>query len=201
MAFLSVEKVKKIGLKSVGNNVLISDKAVFYRPERIIIGNNVRIDDFCVIANNVILHNYIHIAIFACLLSDENSVIEMENFSGVAYQSLLLTNTDDYSGNFMTNPTITKKFRFIYSASIHVGCHGLVGTGTTILPGANIGEGASIGAKSLLTKPAEPWKIYSGIPAKPIRDRRKRILELEEKFILEVRDNKEENVNVEQRTD
>lgn len=85
--FLTNDEILKIGLKSVGENVLISDKAVFYRPERIVIGNNVRIDDFCVLANNIILHDYIHIAMGSYLLSGPNSLIEMDDFSGLAYRN------------------------------------------------------------------------------------------------------------------
>lgn len=186
MAFLKKEEIELIGFKSVGNNVLISDKAVFYRPERIIIGNNVRIDDFCVLANNIILHDFIHIAIFSSLLSNPNSIIEMEDFSGVAYQSLIISSTDDYTGLYMTNPMIPSKYRKITVKSVRIGKHGLVGTGVTVLPGADIGEGASIGAKSLLVKPAEPWTIYAGVPAKPIKERKKNILELERIFRSEL---------------
>ena len=41
--FLSKEEIQKIGFKSVGENVLISDKASIYSPHLIEIGNNVRI--------------------------------------------------------------------------------------------------------------------------------------------------------------
>jgi len=183
--FLTKEQIQKIGFKSVGDNVLISDKATFYRPERISIGNNVRIDDYCVLANNIMLHNNIHIALYACLLSGPNSVIEMEDFSGVAFRSLVLTNSDDYSGIAMTNPTIPDKYRMVTEKPIKIGKHCVIGTGSTILPGANIAEGTSVGAMSLVMKPTKPWKIYFGIPARPIADREKKILELEKEYFKE----------------
>ena len=184
--FLTKKQIKNIGFKSVGENVLISDKATFYRPERISIGNNVRIDDFCVLANNITIHNNVHIALYACLLSGSNSAIEMEDFSGVAFRSLILTNSDDYSGLAMTNPTIPDKYRKVIEKSIKIGRHCVIGTGSTILPGANIADGTSVGAMSLVMKPTKPWKVYFGIPARPIAEREKKILELEQEYLKEL---------------
>lgn len=186
--FLTKKQIKNIGFKSVGENVLISDKATFYRPERISIGNNVRIDDFCVLANNITIHNNVHIALYACLLSGSNSVIEMEDFSGVAFRSLILTNSDDYSGLAMTNPTIPDKYRKVIEKSIKIGRHCVIGTGSTILPGANIADGTSVGAMSLVMKPTKPWKVYFGIPARPIAEREKKILELEQEYLKELKE-------------
>lgn len=50
MAILTREEVEQMGFASVGENVFISTKASFYGVSKIHIGNNVRIDDFCVIS-------------------------------------------------------------------------------------------------------------------------------------------------------
>ena len=49
MGVLSRLQLEDIGFKSVGKNVLISDKASIYGAGNISIGNNVRIDDFVVL--------------------------------------------------------------------------------------------------------------------------------------------------------
>lgn len=46
-----------------------------------------------------------------------------------------------------------------------------IGYGSTILSGVKIGDGAIIGAMSLVTKNVEPYTIVGGNPAKPIRKR------------------------------
>lgn len=183
--YLSEEQIKKIGFKSFGTNLKISDKAVFYRPERIELGHNVQIDDFCIIANNVKIHNYVHIAAGAYLLSGPNSCIELEDYTGVAFRSLLLTNTDDYYGGYMTNPTIPAKYRNITEKSIILRKHALVGTGSTVLPGVEIAEGTTIGAMSLVIKSTKPWKMYFGTPARSISDRNKNVLTLEQQMLEE----------------
>jgi len=48
-----------------------------------------------------------------------------------------------------------------------------VGTNVVIMPGVTLAEGCVIGANSLVTKDTEPWTIYMGSPAKPIKKRRK----------------------------
>ena len=50
MGFLNQEQLLNIGFFSFGNNVLISDKVSIYNPSKIKIGNNVRIDDYCVLS-------------------------------------------------------------------------------------------------------------------------------------------------------
>jgi dTDP-4-amino-4,6-dideoxy-D-glucose acyltransferase len=44
------------------------------------------------------------------------------------------------------------------------------------MPGVKLGEGAILGANSLATKDLEPWTIYVGSPAKPVKIRKKDII-------------------------
>ncbi|MBN1304191.1 MAG: 2,3,4,5-tetrahydropyridine-2,6-dicarboxylate N-acetyltransferase, partial [Anaerolineales bacterium] len=40
-----------------------------------------------------------------------------------------------------------------------------IGTGSVILPGITIGEGAVVGANSVVTKNVEPYTVVGGVPA------------------------------------
>ncbi|MBQ8255613.1 MAG: acyltransferase [Alphaproteobacteria bacterium] len=185
MAFLTEEQIKEIGFKSYGKNLKISDKAVFYRPERISLGNNVQIDDFCTVGNHVEIHNNVHLSVYCSVLSTDGALITFEDFSGLAPRCTVFVNTDDYSGQYMTNATIPLKFVKHEPKSITIGRHSIVGAGSMVFPGANIAEGTSVGAMSLVMKPTLPWKVYFGIPARPIMDRSKHILELEQQYLEE----------------
>ena len=44
-------------------------------------------------------------------------------------------------------------------------------TGAIVLPGVTIGEGAVVGAGSVVTKDVEPWTVVGGNPAKFIKKR------------------------------
>ena len=46
----------------------------------------------------------------------------------------------------------------------------------TILPGVTIGRGAVVACNSVVTKDIEPFAIVAGIPAKPIGQRRSKLL-------------------------
>jgi len=45
-----------------------------------------------------------------------------------------------------------------------------IGTGAVILPDITIGEGAVVGANSVVTKDVNPYTIVGGVPAKIIKD-------------------------------
>ena len=64
MPFLSQEQIASMGFKSLGKNVRISDKASIYNTDQIEIGDNSRIDDFCVISGKVSIGRNVHIAVF-----------------------------------------------------------------------------------------------------------------------------------------
>jgi len=67
MAFLDRKEIESIGFKSVGENVLISDKVSFYNPESMSIGSNVRIDDFFMLSGTITIGNHIHISAYNAL--------------------------------------------------------------------------------------------------------------------------------------
>lgn len=57
-----------------------------------------------------------------------------------------------------------------------------IGANCTIMPGVIIGEGAVVGANSLVNKNLEPWSIYVGSPCKKISVREKPTEEMEIKL-------------------
>ena len=58
------------------------------------------------------------------------------------------------------------------AASITVGDYAWIGARTTVLAGACIGEGAVIGANSVVTGDIPPWSVAVGSPARVIKDRK-----------------------------
>ena len=181
-SFLSREELMEIGFKSIGENVLLSRKASIYGPENIEIGNNVRIDDFCILTGKIKLGSYIHIAAYSALFGGEEGII-MEDFSGLSSRVSVYAISDDYSGESLTNPMIPTKYKNLNTGKVVLRKHVIVGSASVILPGVEIKEGTAVGALSLVTKSLDEWSIYVGIPAKKINNRSKRILELEKEFL------------------
>ena len=180
-SFLSLEELEKIPFKSIGKNVLISRHASIYSPERISIGINVRVDDFCILSGNIVLGNNIHIAAYSALYGGQSG-IQIDDFSNISSRVCIYAISDDYSGYTMTNPTIPEKYKHIQDEPVYLGKHVIVGSGCTILPGVILAEGAALGAMSLCKKSVDAWTIYAGIPARKIKQRRKELLDLEKEF-------------------
>lgn len=182
MAYLTEFELKGMGFKRLGKNVKISDKASIYNADQIEIGDNSRIDDFCVISGKIRIGKYVHIAPF-CLLAGGVEGIIMEDFSGLAYQVQVFSQSDDYTGKTLTNPTVPEIYKKETKKAIRIGRHVIVGAGSMVFPGVTLAEGCSVGAMTLVNKSTEPWGIYVGNPAKRVKERKKDLLELELKFL------------------
>lgn len=181
-SFYSKEELNNIGFKKIGENVLISKKTSIYSPEKMEIGDNVRIDDFVMITGSIVIGNNVHIAAYAALFSGEKT-IELKDYVGVSSRVTIYSQTDDYSGEVLTNPTIPDEYKNVIKQDVTLEKHSIVGSSSVILPGAHIGEGTAIGSMSLINKPLEDWSIYVGIPCKKIADRSKKLLECEKNYI------------------
>lgn len=188
MAFYTQQQLNSLGFKSVGINVLVSDKASIYNHHLIEIGDNSRIDDFCVISGKVFIGKNVHIAVF-CNVAGGEMGVTFEDFSGLAYGCHVFTQSDDYSGETLTNPTVPDIYKKEFKAAVCLGRHSIVGTSSTIMPGVNLGEGTAIGAMSMVTHSTDPWGIYFGIPARKIKNRKTNLLELEKKYLSLKEDN------------
>lgn len=182
MSFLTEEELKKLGFNYIGKNVKISNRASIYNPKLISIGDNSRIDDFCVLSGKINIGKNVHIAVMCNLAGGEKGIF-MEDFSGLAYNCQVFTQSDDYTGRTLTNPTIPDEFKKELKKEIIIEKHVIVGTSSIIFPGVKLREGSSVGAMTMVTKSTEPWKMYFGIPAKIIKDRKKDLLELEKKYL------------------
>ncbi|WP_084684888.1 acyltransferase [Methylohalobius crimeensis] len=180
MVWLTRKQLKSMGFASLGEHVLISDKASIYGAESISIGNHVRIDDFCVLSagdGGIHLGNYIHIAVFSSLIGQGKIVLE--NFCGLSSRVSIYSSNDDYSGVALTNPMVPDAFKAVTHGSVVLEKHVIIGSGSIVLPNVRLGIGCAIGALTLVTRDCEPFGVYWGVPAKRVRERKRGMLELE----------------------
>jgi acetyltransferase-like isoleucine patch superfamily enzyme len=186
--YCTEEELARVGFKVYGKNVKIAKNSAIIGVENIVIGDHVRIDGFCnIIATGegyLHLGSYIHIGSF-CHLSAVQGIV-MEDFAGLSQHSIIYSNNDDYSGNYLTGPTVPQKYTGGTSGEVRLKRHVVVGSGCVILPGVTIGEGSSVGALSLINKNLDAWGVYAGSPAKYIKARSKRVLELEKQLLAEI---------------
>ena len=87
--------------------------------------------------------------------------IEIGPSAVVSQQAYLCTGTHD-----------RRDPRFgLITKPIVVGAGAWVGLGALVMPGVTVGEGAVVGARSVLTRDAQPWTVYAGQPARAIGPR------------------------------
>ena len=175
-SYYSPEELAALGLASYGEDVRVSRYAHLYGAETIRLGNHVRIDDFCILSGRITIGNYFHLAAGSLLYGGEAG-ITFDDYTTASSRCAIYALSDDYTGAFMTNPTVPEDFTNVRQAPVHIGRHVVLGTGTTVLPGIDIAEGCAAGAMTLFTQSTEPWGIYYGIPARRQKERRQDLLE------------------------
>lgn len=184
MGFLTIQQLNEMGFAALGSDVLISDKASVYGAQRIKIGNNVRIDDFCVLSageGGIEIGNYVHIAVFSLLIGAGKIIVS--DFAGISSRVSIYSSNDDYSGRFLTNPTVPTEYTNVTHADVTLGPHVIIGSGSVVLPGVTLYEGVAVGSLSLVTKDCDAFGVYIGAPAKRIKNRKRDLLALESNLL------------------
>jgi acetyltransferase-like isoleucine patch superfamily enzyme len=179
-SFFSAHELTQIGLRSYGKNVLISRKASFYSPSKIILGNHVRIDDFCILSGHITIGSHVHISAFSALYGRYG--IKMEDYTGLSPRCLIFSAMDDFSGEYLIGPMVDKNKTHVSGGKVHIKKYSQIGAGSILFPNIIIEEGVVVGALSMVNYNLEAWKIYAGIPVRIIKNRENKLLLLDDKL-------------------
>ena len=185
MALFDRVALERMGFATLGENVFISDRASIYNCANISLGNNVRIDDFCVLSageGGINIGNYVHIAVYSSLIGVGK--ITLSDFCNISSRVAIYSSSDDFSGNWMTNPMVSSEYTNVVHADVSIGRHAIIGTGSVVLPDVIIEDGVAVGALSLVKKRCETFGVYVGTPARKVAERNQDLLQLEHEFLL-----------------
>jgi galactoside O-acetyltransferase len=169
---------------AIGSNVTIYPLARIIGPENISIGSNVVIDDFVFIGRHRSMSIGSHCHIAAHTLIAGGGDFSMDDFSNISGGCRIYTGSDDFSGQYLMGPTVPDDYRHITRMPVHIGRHAILGTNSVVLPGVTIGEGAAVGACTLVTRDLDPWTIYVGQPARAIKARPHEAILAQERQLL-----------------
>ena len=127
-----------------GHNVLIRENTKI--GDNVLVGTSSVIDGDCKIGNKVSIQTGVYITRY--------TTIE----DGVFLGPFCVTTNDKYMkyGVTLKGPVIKQRAR--------------IGANSTIMPGITIGEGAIVGASSVVTKDVPSYKVVMGVPAKVVKD-------------------------------
>lgn len=173
-SFYSEAELQEIGFKSIGRQCKISRFARFYGVNNISIGNNVRIDDFCILSGRITIGSHIHISAYVALYGAKGIVLD--DYSGVSPKSVIYSAMDDFSGEFLIGPIHPESATNVLGGIVHICRYVQIGTNTVIFPNLTIGEGSVVGACSLVTKSLDEWGVYVGVPVHRCKERSKKLL-------------------------
>jgi dTDP-4-amino-4,6-dideoxy-D-glucose acyltransferase len=181
--FLNGSELRALGIGSVGDQVLIHRTAVLVNCQNLKLASNIRVDPFVVISagTSVRIGWNVHIAAYASIIGAGE--VDVGDFVGLAQGVRILASSDDFSGTYLTGPTISGDYKNVVSAGISIGRHAVVGAGSVVMPGCAIGEGAIVGALSFVNKSLDPWMIYAGAPIRSIRSRNRDLVGLEAEYV------------------
>jgi virginiamycin A acetyltransferase len=140
---ITIDKNSYIGLgsKIYGTAVHIEKNTGFVENLIVIGGNSLKIGKYCAIAGNL-------------TVITSNHIMNKPNIQAKLQNDYFQDGMDDVS-----------KGGVVIGNNVWIGLH------VIILPGVTVGDGAVIGAGSIVTKSIEPFTIVAGNPAKVIRKR------------------------------
>jgi dTDP-4-amino-4,6-dideoxy-D-glucose acyltransferase len=143
-------------------------------------GHAVKIDDRAYICRSteLTIGHHVHIATDVTILGAGK--VELRDYCGLSPGVLILSSSDDFSGDYLTGPTVDSDCVNVDLRPIIVGRHVVVGARSVILPGVTIGDYSAIGAMSLVRHDVPSGEIWGGNPLRFIKKRnRERLKELE----------------------
>lgn len=156
------EKNNKV---SIGDNTMIGCNFVFESDEgEITIGDNSYIGGGTTLIsrNHISIGNSVTIA-WGCTIYDHNS----HSLDYRERQKDIKRQNDDYRNgrNFISS----KDWNVVKSKPIIIEDNAWIGFDSVILAGVTIGEGAVVGARSVVRQNVEPWTVVAGNPAVVIK--------------------------------
>ena len=162
-------------LHHLGKSCLIDIGVLMSGTERISIGDFCWIDSYCQLSGvmgDIHIGRRIHIA-SGCMLASGDR-IELQDYVGLAPGVKIFSiSQTPKDGKRISGPMIPERYKASIRAPVVVERDAWIGTNSVVLPGVTIGEGAVIGANSVVTKDISAWSIAVGAPAKVVGKRDK----------------------------
>jgi acetyltransferase-like isoleucine patch superfamily enzyme len=178
-------------LGSCGRNVIFGQNVVLRHPHKIHIGDNVMIDDNCLLDAKGESNRGIRIGnrVFVgrnTILSCKNGDIELADGANIGFNcevfsaSRVMVGKDVLMAAYsyviggdhdFSNPSAAVLTQSRRSAGVSIGDGAWVGAGAKILDGVTIGEHAVIGAGAVVRDSVDPHAIAVGVPARVVSSR------------------------------
>jgi acetyltransferase-like isoleucine patch superfamily enzyme len=156
-------------------DVRIDETARIVHPELLRPGNHISIDVGVYVSTQLWMGDYIHIAPYACIIGGKEAMLSMQDFTNIAAGAKIIVRGDDFCEG-MLNPIVPAEYRKLVGRIIIMERFSAIGANSVVLPNVHMAEGSVLAAGSVLTHSTEPWTIYVGSPARPVKARNKELI-------------------------
>jgi galactoside O-acetyltransferase len=168
----------------IGANVMLYPLAKILSPDVVSIGDNVIIDDFVLIdgGSAAEIGSYVHIACFTSVTGGGRFV--MKDFTTISSGCRILTGAGEVTAPAVRDSSPPEVSGDADRSFVILEKHSILGANVVVLPGVTVGEGAAVGAGSLVVTDVEPWTVNVGSPSRPIKARpSEKILRMERELL------------------
>lgn len=168
------EKVKS-KLRRCGEGVKIHPLAKVCKPEAVSLGDHCTLGDFVFIwgGQETTIGPHSHIQVHCKIWGGGRTIIG--SYVSVGLGSTLLSAVYDYKLGLRMVDHLPEGHTNTLFGTLQIGDDAYIGADCTILP-VKIGEGAVVGARSVVNKDLDPWGVYVGSPAKKVGERNPEII-------------------------
>ena len=146
-----------------GIDFYINSDTTIKTKDSTIIGDHVAIDKGFYCTTELEIGDYVHISVYCTVIGGKKGKFIMKDFTGLSAGCRIVCCGDNYLSGHLMNPTVPAKFRNIKNDKVVMERFSCLGTNCVV------------GANSLVTQSTEPWMVYVGTPAKPIKKRPKNL--------------------------
>ena len=165
--------IYRLRLDQLGTGSLVDLGVEIATPKSIQIGRFSLIDKYCSLLpgeGRITIGDRCHIAPWVTILGHAN--VTVGDYISIASGAKIYSISEwPGDGKRLAGPMIPQDQRGLRMGPINIERDVLVGAQAVIMPGVTIGEGAVVGANSVVTHDVPPWTIVAGLPAKPIGKR------------------------------
>lgn len=115
-----------------------------------------------------------HIAPHVCIIGGGHSSLTIGDFAGISVGGMIVCGSEDFINSLLG--FMPEEYKIDVYGNNVIKDFAWAGVGSIIMPNIVMAEGSVLGAGAVLTKDTEPWMVYVGIPARPIKMRNKNLI-------------------------
>lgn len=161
-------------LKSYGKDIFISQNVEIKRPHLVNLGNHIAIDSGFYCTTQLEIADYVHIGPQVTVIGGASGLLKVGNFCSISAGSRIICGSDSFTGDGLVSTVVPKNLNgSVIIKPVIIENFASITTNVVIAPGVKIATGSVIGANSFVNADTEPWTIYVGNPARPIKMREK----------------------------